>query len=150
MFDERINVLTCLCSQGLSYLTACNIIHRDISAGNIYIWDTEANRTKPDEGMEGFIADLELAYVQPPHSEPEYKRVRVSPLGSSPSQAVPAAGVARMPGPWKNPPTPIPMPGAPVPPPSSMKRVFTGNDIPSSVPVSAGPEMTVGCFNAYH
>ena len=55
------------------------ILHRDISAGNVFLWDMKGNDNEDDEdddieqgrrvgpppGMEGFLADLELAKLTP-------------------------------------------------------------------------------------
>jgi hypothetical protein len=48
-----------------------NLLHRDVSAGNLYLWDSTANDGKgPEEGMCGFVSDLELALdLRPRHGD---------------------------------------------------------------------------------
>jgi hypothetical protein len=53
---------------GHKFLCHHGILHRDISAGNIFIWDSEMNGSPPPEGQDGFLADVELASVKPPAS----------------------------------------------------------------------------------
>jgi hypothetical protein len=38
-------------------------MHRDISPGNVYLWDIEGNCCAHSAANEGFIVDLELASV---------------------------------------------------------------------------------------
>lgn len=42
------------------------ILHRDLSPGNAYLYDTEAHgQDSAPEGGEGFIADFDVAIIQP-------------------------------------------------------------------------------------
>jgi hypothetical protein len=45
------------------------VLHRDVSPGTIYLWDSDANLCAPSVGEEGFIADLELAPVPRPQTK---------------------------------------------------------------------------------
>jgi hypothetical protein len=40
----------------------CGMLHRDVSAGNVFLWDKAANNDElPEAGMRGFLADVEFA-----------------------------------------------------------------------------------------
>jgi hypothetical protein len=46
----------------ISLYNDCGMLHRDVSAGNVFLWDKAANNNEPPEaGMRGFLADVEFA-----------------------------------------------------------------------------------------
>jgi hypothetical protein len=46
----------------ISLYNECGMLHRDVSAGNVFLWDKAANNDEPpEEGMHGFLADVEFA-----------------------------------------------------------------------------------------
>ncbi|TDL23520.1 hypothetical protein BD410DRAFT_897566 [Rickenella mellea] len=55
----------------------CGILHRDISPGNLFLYDEEKNDGKLP-GQDGFVADVELAAVPPPAKEYRAKRLETS------------------------------------------------------------------------
>lgn len=124
---------------GLEYLTSIGVVHRDISPGNVYLWDTVLNGKGPSNGMRGFVADLEFASLPPlpPHQTIEVQR-DVTLVGSSPplprSPAFPGQPTIIVP----------PQPGS-LPSPVHKKIKFTNEANPSVVTI-AGPEMTVSIF----
>jgi hypothetical protein len=59
-------------------LTKRGILHRDISAGNVFLFDPQGNDTLMSPGEEGFLADVELASM-PPSTEYQAEPVHASP-----------------------------------------------------------------------
>jgi hypothetical protein len=111
-------------------------LHRDISPGNVYLWDIEGNGYAPSAGNERFIADLELASVPQP----------TTTLIAVP--VTPDIPVEHQAGPYL-----IPIPSdTPQSPPSHaatpQRMVFTSISVPPKS--EPGPSFTVSCcLNIY-
>ncbi|KAG5640982.1 hypothetical protein DXG03_006456 [Asterophora parasitica] len=69
-------------------LTERGVLHRDISAGNVFLWDSEKNNMGPPKGMEGFLADLEFASY-PSGSQVNATLVEKNPHEFKPSSSNP-------------------------------------------------------------
>jgi hypothetical protein len=60
-------------------LTKRGILHRDISAGNVFLFDPQGNDTLMSPGEEGFLADVELASMPPLSTEYQAEQAHASP-----------------------------------------------------------------------
>jgi Fungal protein kinase len=118
-------------------LSEIGILHRDISPGNIYLWDIEGNGRAPSAGNEGFIADLELASV--PQTATTFIAVPVTP--DVPEKRT-QAGSYLIPIPSNAPQSPPPRAATP------QRMVFKSRPVPPKS--DPGPSFTVSCcLNIY-
>jgi hypothetical protein len=112
-------------------------LHRDISPGNVYLWDIEGNGRAPSAGNEGFIADLELASV--PQEATTFIAVPVTP--DIPVKRT-QAGPYLIPIPSNTPQSPPPRAATP------QHMVFKSSPVPPKS--DPGPSFTVSCcLNTY-
>jgi Fungal protein kinase len=114
-------------------LSEIGILHRDISPGNIYLWDIEGNGRAPSEGNEGFIADLELASVP----QEATTLVAVPVTADIPVKRI-QAGPYLIPIPSNAPQSPPPQVAA-----TPQRMVFESRPVPSKS--DPGPSFTVSC-----
>lgn len=118
-------------------------MHRDISPGNVYIWDTEANGREPSEAMHGFVADLQLASVPLSDKEPLHKLVPISP----PTSSVVADRSAEKSN--RGVPAHIPPGSQPAPAPNQLEKNSFEMSSSNIGIESGGPEMTVRHPNGF-
>jgi Fungal protein kinase len=110
-------------------LTQKGILHRDLSPGNMYIWDVEGNCRPPSAGNEGFISDLELASVPLPTTT----LVAIPAVPDSPVKV--QGGPYLIPIPTNTPPLPLAA--------TSQRKVFESRPVPPKS--DAGPSFSVSC-----
>ncbi|TDL13723.1 hypothetical protein BD410DRAFT_871902 [Rickenella mellea] len=111
----------------------CGILHRDISPGNLFLFDETETKQVKLQGQDGFIADLELAAV--PHPTKEY-RPTAKPSGASSG-----------PGPYHI-PIPSNLPSHPARDHKGSKhQVF--QEFESQGKSQAGPQMTVRTYRQF-